>query len=243
MTRSTVRLRISLVMILLGCAACAQVPKEAIELSTTVGRDVAEVHRAHRATATLLFARIKRDVNRLVDEVYAPFQIQKQLAADHADFKAGSEESMFAALNAALKKPDSAEDQEAAIATLEIFVEVIRGDIEDYRSLRLAPVLQQERDVLEAIDRSYNQIHYANSIVTGHLASVAKVHDAQEEVLRDLGLEGLRGDIGAALAETSDKVARILDKARKFEGKVDEVESKIEEITSELDKATGGSPG
>ena len=95
-------LGIFLVAGLLG--ACAQVPKEAVQLSTTVGRDVAEAHRSHRETTVLLFARMKDDVNTFVDDVYAPFILRELLAGEKADTKAllaEGELTVFSALEIA----------------------------------------------------------------------------------------------------------------------------------------------
>ena len=36
-------------------AACARVPKESVELSATVGRDIAQVYKAHRNLAVVLY--------------------------------------------------------------------------------------------------------------------------------------------------------------------------------------------
>lgn len=224
---------------LLVCAGCAQLPKQSVELSATVGRDIAQVYKAHRELAVLLFGRIKGDVNKFIDEVYAPFQIQRLLQADQEDFKNGEPLSLFYALDAATKAPDNPAAQETALQAMNIFQEVVREEIEFYRKERLAPVLAQEEAVLSAIDRSYNQIHYANSIVTGHLASILEVHDAQEELLREFGIEGLRGEIGRKLASTSNKVAEFVEKAHRVDGTIAEMETKINELTKQLDTAIG----
>ena len=50
-----------------GLGACDLVPQEAVELSNTVGRDLEEVHRAHRALAELHFQRIEDDINNFID--------------------------------------------------------------------------------------------------------------------------------------------------------------------------------
>jgi len=63
-------------MIAITLTACAQVPKESVELSSTVGRDLAVVYDAHRELAQVLFSRMRHDVNRFVDDVYAPYQIK-----------------------------------------------------------------------------------------------------------------------------------------------------------------------
>ena len=112
---------------------------------------------------------------------------------------------------------------------MQIFIETVREEIESFRKELLDPVLKQEKELISAIDRSYNQIHYANSIVTGHLASIVKVHDAQDEVLKEFGAEGLREEIGTKLANTSRKVSEITDQAEKLDVKMADMEDKIED--------------
>jgi hypothetical protein len=218
---------------------CAQVPRESVELSTTVGRDITQAYRAHRELAIILYERIKSNVNRFVDEVYAPYQINKLLQADHKDFKNGDPDSLFFVLDAAIKQPSDPEIQKTVLPAMDVFIQVVRAEVEAYRSERLAPILAQEKEVLSAIDRSYNQIHYANSIVTGHLASIVKVHDAQEELLNEFGIEGLREEVGQKLSSTSSSIAEFVKNAKRLEGTVEEIEKNIEELTKELDILTG----
>jgi len=214
-------------VLLLG--ACAQMPKEAVELSATVGRDIAQVYQSHKEIAALLYERIKKDVNKFVDNVYAPYQIKRQLKDDYNDFKSGNEDSLFAVLNYALNHPDDSQAQLNTLEYMEIFLEVVRGDIESFRQEQLSLVIKQEQNLLSAIDRSYNQIHYANSIVTGHLSSIAKVYDAQNQILKEFGIEDLRKDIGETLAETSRKVSEYTDQAKKIDEKTEETEKKIKD--------------
>ncbi len=208
---------------------CAQVPKEAVELSTTVGKDVAQVYQSHKELAKILFERMKNDVNKFIDTVYAPYQVKKQLKDDYDDFKSGVEDSLFAKLNFAVNNPENQKAQLEVLEFMEIFLEVVREDIESFRQETISPVLEQEKALLSAIDRSYNQIHYANSIVTGHLASIVKVHDAQEELLNEFGVDGLRKDIGKSLADMSEKVSEFTDKGKEIDATLDETEKKIEE--------------
>lgn len=231
---------VTIAVVAIGCVSCAQVPRESVELSVTVGRDIAEVYRAHHDLAVLLYDRIKADVNTFVDDVYAPYQIQKVLEADFADFKANDPESVFFKLNAAIENPNDADAQKEALEYMGDFVILVREEVEAYRAIRLEPVLQQEAELLGAIDRSYRQIHYANSIVTGHLASIVQVHDAQEELLNELGIEGLRDQVGVKLANISKDVAKFVDSAERVEGTLDQVEAKIADLTKKLDAAARG---
>jgi hypothetical protein len=97
---------VSAVLVIGGCA---MVPKESVELSTTVGRDIASVHEAHRNLANALFGRMKQDVNRFVDDVYAPFQIQFVLASQKRLQEAGDRDNLFSVLDIATRSPNDAQ--------------------------------------------------------------------------------------------------------------------------------------
>ena len=43
--------------------SCAQVPKESVVLSATIGRDISELYESHRALAMLLYDGMKMDIN------------------------------------------------------------------------------------------------------------------------------------------------------------------------------------
>jgi len=220
-------------------SACAQVPREAVELSTTVGKDLAQVHEAHVNLAHILFDRMKSDVNSFVDDVYVPYFINKHLKAEQAGFKRGRD-SLFRALDNAIKNPGNIDNQRDAVEYMEDFVFIIHEGIESYRAKRLKPILDQEKEAMTEINKSYMRIHYANSIVTGHLASILKVHDAQEEILNKMGVEGLRDKIGSNLAKTSESVKGFVAKARKVDGSIQEVQTKINALTLKLDSIIKG---
>lgn len=220
--------------------SCAQVPKESVELSTTVGRDIAVAHEAHRKLAQTLYARIKRDVSRFVDDVYAPFQIQLVLEQQKQRKTAGNPNNLFSILDAASQRPNDAQAQKDVLGVMQIIVEEVRADIEEYRRMRLAPVLQQEEGVVAAIDGVYEQIKRGNATVTAHLASVVKVHEAQDELLSKANLEGLREKAGVSLSGSSERVAAFVGKANKVEGSIDKASAQINKLTADLDKLLKG---
>ncbi len=223
---------------LLFAAACAQVPKESVELSATVGRDLLVLQDAHRATTALLFQRMIDDVDQFVDGTYAPYQIQKTLEQDRELAAAGGEDSEFT-LHKALERAsqpgaDPVATQEV-IDFMQTYVEEIRAEVESYRGKLLAPIEKQRREVMTNLDEAYARVHYANSIVTGHLASVMKVHDAQAAILATVGLESLREKSGAAFTRASRSLSEVLLAARKGEGSLDKVDDIVAKIQGALD--------
>jgi hypothetical protein len=227
---------------------CAQVPKESVELSATVGRDLAVMHKAHAQLATLLFERMKQDVNRFVDGTYAPYQIKNAMERQQqlADSKDSSErnKSLLLAINAASQPGSSEKLQSAVLKGMGSLIKRVRNDVEAMRSDLLNPIIEQEVEALGSINRAYQQIHYANSIVTGHLSSIVNVHEVQSDLLSEFGVErDLRKEIGERVASASLKITRLVDNAEKVGNKLKAVESTavslkstIEELKSTLTK-------
>lgn len=234
---------IILIFIFFSLISCAQVPKESVELSTTLGRDLAAVQKSHRELATVLFSRMREDINRFVDEVYAPFQI-KYVMDRQAELAKSSdpddrEGSLLFAINEAFKPDSSSELQDAVLKGMESMITNIRSDIESMRKELLDPLEGQESEVLSSIDQSYQQLHYANSIVTGYLSSVAKVHDTQVDLLEKVGVD--QDQLGGDLARTSEKIRSLVEKSQKAEKKgelllenTEKLKNAIKELKSKL---------
>jgi len=226
---------IALAVLCLIASSCASVPKESVELSATVGRDIATVHKSHIELAHILFSRMRKDVNRFIDDVYAPYQIRTVMDRQYELAKSSNpddrKKSLLLAINEAVK-PDAPDKLQAAVLKgMENLVEKIREDVEAMRNELLVPLNTQEEGVIGSIDRAYYQLHYANSIVTGHLSSVVKVHETQDALLKEIGVErDLRKEISVNLAEASDKIAKFVDSAEKVDSKLDRVEEKAREL-------------
>ena len=148
-------------------AGCAHISRESVELSATVGRDLAVVYKAHRELARILFSRMRHDINRFVDDAYTPYQIrevmirQRELAKsrDPDDRK----KSLIFAIDAAFGADASPGLQESVLAGMGSMIEKINERSESMRRELLDPLDDQEEEVLGSIDRAYQQLHYANS--------------------------------------------------------------------------------
>jgi F0F1-type ATP synthase membrane subunit b/b' len=209
-------------------SACAQVSKQSVELSATVGRDVSEMHRAHRELGILYFDRIIADINRFVDDVYAPYQIEETLKVYQS--------VLAEAILKASESDPTGEAQRKAYGLLKVYVEELHKEVEDYREELVKPVRTEKNVFLARVDASYQQIHYANSIVTGHLSSIVKVHETQDKLLAEAGLEGLRKDVGEKVSKLSERVADIVEQAQKGEEKIGEAAEKLKELIEQYEK-------
>ncbi|MGA1790254.1 MAG: hypothetical protein ACMUIM_02120 [bacterium] len=208
--------------------ACAQVPKEAVELSVTVGRDMAEMKRAHIAFVNLYYEQLLNDINRFIDDVYMPYQVQKTLSDDIW------KNEMLMAIESASQPDTTGVKQKESMQKIEAFLQILHEEVESYRKAKTDPVKAQQQTILDNIQESYERIHYANSIVTGHLASVVKVHDTQNEILKELDLENLREKVGVKVTDISDDIGELIREAKEKEDKLNEIVNKFEGLMKKV---------
>lgn len=216
--------RLTLFIGMLAVISCTYVPKQAIELSATVGRDVSEIRQSHISLADLYFNRLYDDINNFVDNVYLPFQIQKTLSDEF-----WREEMLQTVKDAAEVDPTGVKQKES-YEKLKIFIQVIHDQVEAYRNEMINPVKEQHSQLITNLNDSYDRVHYANSIVTGHLASVVKVHESQNEILEKIDLKDLRLKISSEVSGLSDEVNSLVKKAEKGEEQYDKVIEKVEKL-------------
>ncbi|MDC5821886.1 hypothetical protein OPW19_18920 [Vibrio europaeus] len=226
-----------LLAILLGLlTGCAQVPTQSVELSATVGRDIEIMHKAHVQTISILYSRMRVDVNSFIDDVYMPYAIKEAIKKDRARL-ANGQTSFINIISNGLSAEASSKQQEQAIGAMEILVSNVTKSVDRQRKLLLDDLNGQERDLLDSTNRSYLAIHQANSIVTGHLASITQVHEAQNELLNEIGIEAdVDGYIATKLAKASDEIAELSKKSQKELNDIGGVEGARDKLQDVIEK-------
>lgn len=205
-------------------AACSVVPQESVELSNTIGRDLEEVHKAHRRLAEIHFERIEDEVNTFIDATYRPAYIAKF----------AEEFQLQAQVQTILQR-----DPDKLLPVLTRFVEIATERVEKQKRELLAPILEQKQAVLSEIDAAHRQLQSAQAIVTGHLASVRKVKDMQNEALAKAGLEGLQERVAETTAGISDRVAGLVQDGNKIDAKVQNASEKVAELDQKIHEIKG----
>lgn len=217
-------------------SACTVIPKETVVLSETLGDDLQVLHKSHRTAIELQYNRLKDDVNRFVNEVYAPFVIHYVLADEYESFKKG-ESSIFKTLIIAAESQGQIESENALQEMID-FQTAANEQIEGKRSELLTPIEDQESGILNSIDQAYSNVIYANATITGHLKSIQKVKDTQQEALSKLGLGGVDTVITNALVRTSNLVEKAIEKAKDVDVKSDVAYRQMEEISNTIKNLT-----
>lgn len=230
-------MRALIFIILLLLSGCAQVPTQSIELSTTVGRDIAKMHQAHLQAIELLYSRMRSDVNTFIDDTYLPYAIKEVLDKDRLR-QTRHQTSFIDIISTGLAPNATAKKQKEAMGAMQIVVTNVTRSVDRQRKLLIDSLDQQQKALLASINRSYLAIHQANAIVTGHLSSIAQVHDAQNELLSEIGMEtDIDEYIATKLTQASNDIAQLTQKTQnKIEdmGGIEKVRKQLQDAIEKL---------
>lgn len=204
-------------------AGCASVPPETVELSHTIGRDLGEIHRSHRELAQLHFANVKEDVNEFIDDTYRPALIA--LTAEEA--------SLVPNITTILER-----DPGRLPTYLGAFLNQVDPLVETKRRELLTPIEDQERELLADINAAHSNVQAANAVISGHLASIRSVHEAQSQALEAVGLSNMRERIATTTADVSDGVARLNARGLEISSEIDDAARQIEAFNEAIAEAS-----
>lgn len=170
-------------------SSCASVPKESVELSYTIGKDLESLHQSYKMVITRYFDSLRREVNNSIDRVFIPAYIN--------DFvKTGG-------------LIDHAKSERADL--VEAWARIAVETIDKERTKYMVEINKAEKDLLVSVDDAFDRAVRANATVTAHLNSIRKVDEVQDEVLESLELGDLREKINTALADASEKAKKITE--------------------------------
>jgi hypothetical protein len=219
------RYLLGLACVLALLVGCTEAPRQTVELSNTVGRDLLEVQRAHRELATRYFDRIKADINNFVDTKYRTYLIQSTLKDPQFRFMDRFQASL---------RPDARVD---AVSFMEIYSGTVIKRIEDFRRDMLAPVQKQERQFLADLDDAYQRLNAGNATVTAYLASTVKVSDAQNQLLATLGAPNLRQQFVDGTVTFSDQVAGLVQSGQQIDSAAGNAQAAFDNLVTQIKAA------
>jgi hypothetical protein len=190
-------------------SGCAQVPKESVELSATLGRDLQEVQQSHRRSVDLLFDRDVERISNYIDNVATPAFIAAAIKALGAEVAQN--------LADATKPTASADDRQRAFDRMAKIVKQVTDRLAKQRKELIDPLEAVRKETLAELDRAYTELQRANTVVTAHLASVVKVHSLQDDLLAKAGLKDFRSKVGDEALKANSKVTDAISDASEVE--------------------------
>lgn len=224
------------ILFALSFNSCVSIPKETVELSRVVGKDLVILHNSHRNMTQLYYSKLKNDINQFIDEVYTPFIIHYVLKKELEKYQNG-DSSLYMSIHRAGEIGGKAETDEALQVMIE-FQEAALNQIRSKRNELLQPIVIQETEIIREINQAYENAFYANSTITAYLESVQKVKASQKEALSIVGLKNMDAAISNKLVKASEVVNEAILKGKEIDLKSDEAAPKIEELLNKIKSIT-----
>lgn len=200
MTHRNVWIQLLVMIAVLAALSCASVPKEVVELSYTMGKDLQELHRSYRALIATHFDGLRAQSTDFLESRWRPVYLRKFIEKGK------------------LLELAKNNDPDKVLEGVTLWANVAMAEIDAKRHTLIDPINKQERDLLDAVDASFAQVELANATVTAHLNSLRKVQEVQDEVLKTLKIKDLRDEINQGLVKASDLAAQGIKDLAQAEG-------------------------
>lgn len=199
--------------------SCISVPKESITLSETLGKDLQSLKQSHVNTISIYYNTLESKIDKFIDEVYSPFIIQFVLESEFQSFE-NNEASIISSLEKAARVDATQEDTDQALQAMVDFQTYANRQIAQKRSELVKPIRNEKLSILKQINASYDQAIAANATLTGYLASVKDVKDAQTQSLAMIGVD--RADIDESMLRASEILDQVIAQGQNLDTQAEE---------------------
>ncbi len=189
---------LGLISIVLFVGCCATVPKEAITLSETLGRDLSNIQSSYQTIIRNQYSKMRDDIELFVRDKYTPYILRTVI----------EEKNVISNIK---NKVDSGNYNDALNYTSS-FTKAALKRIDIFRDELLDPIDSQERALLEKIDDAFLNMRNANATITAHLKSIRKVQGERELILDRAGLLDLKNKILDETVGFSNELNALLEK-------------------------------
>jgi hypothetical protein len=218
--------------------SCVSVPKETVQLSRVIGKDLTVLQNSHTTMVELFYTEIINNINAFIEEVYAPFIINYVLKGELKNYKNNVSPSIFGVISKAAS--DGAGKSETAKVLIEMsdFLKAANAQIEKKRNELLDPIQKQKDAMLRNINTSYENTRRANSSVTNYLQSVLSLKESQREILSIVGLKGMDEALNNTLLKVSDVTKSLLIEGKEIDIESDDAFDKIKKIADKIKSIT-----
>tara|TARA_R110001583_G_scaffold55826_1_gene169300 strand:+ start:5 stop:661 length:657 start_codon:yes stop_codon:yes gene_type:complete len=205
-----------LTSLIFGCAA--KIPKEVVELSYQMEKDLVEIESTYVLLVKQHFTLLKGQREDYLNNEWTPKLIESWIL--DGKLIEMSNGSVFY---------DESNDEFISVSTpkrseqlrgITLWADAAVSQIEEKRLELIAPLEKSEQELLEDIQSSFSLLRIGNQTISAHLNSIREVQDVQNELLERNGWNGLRSNISEKLSELSKEAGNGLEKIRELDNKI-----------------------
>ena len=220
-------------MLLLSVSSCVSAPRQTVELSEIVDKQIAEMQLSHEKFVRLYYQKCRDEIDVFMVEKWIPeflstvvsgesdagakFRKDLTVAYSLSDFDWKSAVNVNNISNQDLKNAiintfdDLARKNNASLGKVLIeFSEAAQEQINKRRDSLIKPIDEQEGFVLNELRDSYSDLLRSSASIKGYLSSAVDVVEQQDQILEKIGVLDEKKKIVDKALELNDKAIELL---------------------------------
>ncbi|MFA0412746.1 hypothetical protein AB4520_02915 [Vibrio renipiscarius] len=217
---------ITLTMCTLLSACAATVPKEVVELSYQMEKDMSQVEEAYVTLVRQHVSMLKKQREDYLYREWVPVMLEDWIQTgqliEMAQGTVVYDESMGGF------KTVTQPDRLSQLSSITEWALAASEEIEAKKRELIQPLEKAEQKLIADIHLSFNLLIQGNQTITAHLNSIREVQDVQNKLLERAGWDGLRDNINQQLSELSEQAVTGLDEVRKLDSKTQKQLEKLQ---------------
>ena len=204
-------------MFVLLSACSATVPKEVVELSYQMEKDMSQVEESYVALVRQHVSMLKKQREDYLYREWVPVMLEDWIQTGQLIEMAQGTVVYDDSIGEfkAVTQPDRL----SQLSSITEWALVASEEIEVKKRELIQPLEEAEQKLIADIQLSFNLLIQGNQTITAHLNSIRKVQDVQNKLLERVGWDGLRDNINQQLNELSEQAVTGLDEVRKLDSK------------------------
>ena len=217
---------ITLTMCTLLSACAATVPKEVVELSYQMEKDMSQVEEAYVALVRQHVSMLKNQREDYLYREWVPVMLEDWIQTGQLIEMAQGTVVYDDSIGGfkAVTQPDRL----SQLSSITEWALVASEEIEAKKRELIQPLEETEQTLIADIQLSFNLLIQGNQTITAHLNSIREVQDVQNKLLERAGWDGLRESINQQLSELSEQAVTGLDEVRKLDSKTQKQLEKLQ---------------
>tara|TARA_R110001583_G_scaffold1612_4_gene12707 strand:+ start:5135 stop:5764 length:630 start_codon:yes stop_codon:yes gene_type:complete len=200
-----------------GCSAT--VPKEVVELSYKMEKDMVEVQSTYISLVKQHIGLLKLQRENYLKNEWIPLYVKSWIDDGQligmADGSVEYDEEADEFKSVTTPTPN----RQAQLNGVVLWAEAAVSVIDEKRLSLIKPLELAEVELIDSINQSFSLLLRGNKTITAHLNSIREVQDVQNDLLSKVELGGLRDKLNTQLSQLSDDATNGLEKIRKIDQK------------------------
>jgi DNA repair ATPase RecN len=213
-------------ILLFGILGCGSVPKEVVELSYTIGKDLVSIQKSYDSLIHQFYENLRSQRRQYLDDIWYP-RFLSNWRDDGQLIAIAKKEKIWSAERESLIPAPRDTTEKEHLDTLNDWVNFALYAYEVKEEELLKPLNDEENELRKDVNNSLNRLIKANAAITAHLNSLREVQEVQDDVLKALDIEDLREKINSTLVKASNGAQDALNKIKDADSKINNLANSI----------------